>query len=359
MREEGGNESLQAVLESLSQQLWAPLRKALPPGTRSVIISPDGELNFVSFAALLTEDRAFVSEKFLISYVATARDLLPTRETRSTKKDLLVWANPDFGAAVQTEPASTNWLVSSRAASARAFRDLTFRPLTGAEQEGRRLQAHAADFGFQRVELHLGKDATEAELRRVDSPRVLHLATHGFFLPEIENPRRQNNFLPDARFVAGSSSLVNPMLRSGLALAGAQTTLAAWKNGELVPAGDDGIVTAEEISRLNLRDTWLVVLSACDTGMGEARSGEGVLGLRRGFIQAGAQNLLLTLWPIDDQTTVGFIGDFYRTATHTSDAPRALAEVQRGWLHRLRKAKGIAEAAKTAGPFILSFQRGQ
>lgn len=139
-------------------------------------------------------------------------------------------------------------------------------------------------------------------------------------------------------------------------LAGAQRTVAAWAQGKAPSAENDGIVTAEEISALNLRGTWLVVLSACDTGLGVAQSGEGVLGLRRGFIQAGAQNLLMTLWPIDDEKTVPLMTDFYAAAHKSSNAALALAEVQRKWLAKLRAEKGVAEACRTAGPFILSHQ---
>ena len=93
------------------------------------------------------------------------------------------------------------------------------------------------------------------------------------------------------------------MHRSGLALAGAQTTLRAWRRADSsMPAiENDGIVTAEDVAALDLKGTWLVTLSACDTGSGEAKAGEGVMGLRRGFMQAGTQNLLMTLWPISDK----------------------------------------------------------
>jgi CHAT domain-containing protein len=97
-------------------------------------------------------------------------------------------------------------------------------------------------------------------------------------------------------------------------------------------------------------------LSACDTGTGEARAGEGVLGLRRGFIQAGAQNLLMTLWPIADEETPALMLDFYRSAQRSGNAPQALAEVQRDWLERLRRERGVAAAVSIAGPFILTSQ---
>jgi len=135
--------------------------------------------------------------------------------------------------------------------------------------------------------------------------------------------------------------------------------------------GLDGILTAEDVSTLDLKGTWLVTLSACDTGSGEARAGEGVMGLRRGFIEAGAQNLLMTLWPISDEVTVQIMSDFYEAAHKTGNAPEALAEVQRDWLVQLRDGKGpkfdkvkdaingrggLAKAVNLAGALIMSSQ---
>ena len=223
--------------------------------------------------------------------------------------------------------------------------------LPGTALEAAALEKRA---GRKGVKVFLGPNATEAELREVSSPRVLHLATHGFFLPEVElgkqtNPLQQPSEIPKAK-------LENPMHRSGLALAGAQGTLRAWGRGEVPPIENDGIVTAEEVGGLKLNGTWLVVLSACDTGSGEARAGEGVMGLRRGFIQAGEQNLLMTLWPISDRTTVQIMLDFYDAADKTNNAPKALAEVQRNWLIKLRQEQGLLAAVKLAGPFIMSSQ---
>jgi CHAT domain-containing protein len=115
-------------------------------------------------------------------------------------------------------------------------------------------------------------------------------------------------------------------------------------------------VTAEEVGSLRLHDTWLVVLSACDTGLGEARSGEGVMGLRRRFIQAGAQNLMMTLWPIGDKASVQIMLDFYEAAAKTKNAPQALAAVQRDWLVKLCKERDVLDAVRLAGPFIMSSQ---
>jgi CHAT domain-containing protein len=122
------------------------------------------------------------------------------------------------------------------------------------------------------------------------------------------------------------------------------------------PIDNDGIVTAEDMAALDLKGTWLVTLSACDTGSGEARAGEGVLGLRRGFLEAGAQNLLMTLWPISDETTVQIMTDFYDVARKTANPPQALAQVQRDWLVKIRKEHGLTQAVRLAGPFIMSSQ---
>jgi CHAT domain-containing protein len=129
--------------------------------------------------------------------------------------------------------------------------------------------------------------------------------------------------------------------------------------GEVPPMENDGIVTAEEAGGLKLDGTWLVVLSACETGSGEAHAGEGVMGLRRGFIQAGAQNLLMTLWPISDETTVRIMLDFYDAALKSGNAPQALADTHRDWLVKLRKERGLLDAVRLAGPFIMSSQGKQ
>jgi CHAT domain-containing protein len=203
-----------------------------------------------------------------------------------------------------------------------------------------------------------GKEATKEALLKIHSPYILHLATHGFFAKEDPTATQTVSESPsdDQGSVTKSKFFKNPMHRSGLALAGAQTTIEAWKRDEVPPVENDGILTAEDVSTLDLQGTWLVTLSACDTGSGQARAGEGVMGLRRGFSQAGVQNLLMTLWPISDEVTVQIMSDFYEAAHKTGNAPEALAEVQRDWLVKLRKEEGLANAVNLAGPFVMSSQ---
>src|SRR5271166_2697673 len=310
-------EELSANLQALYEALWAQIGQALPSQTKRIIISPDGQLNFISFATLLTKDKQFLAQTYEVQYVASGRDLL--REVKpSTAKEVVLFANPNFklGSTVLLAKADSG---SSdlgpkrmRGSEKRDVEDWSFESLEGTQNESDELVKKFRCWGWKPSDFTAGK-ATKEALLKIHSPYILHLATHGFFAKE--NPANANTELEsplnDHQSVTKSKFFKNPMHRSGLALAGAQTTIEAWKRDEVPPVGNDGILTAEDVSTLDLQGTWLVTLSACDTGSGEARAGEGVMGLRRGFIQAGAQNLLMTLWPISDEVTVQIMSDFY------------------------------------------------
>jgi CHAT domain-containing protein len=245
-----------------------------------------------------------------------------------------------------------------RGTEKRDFEDMSFGDLGGTQQESDQLLGQFKRWGWP-TKSFTGAEVTKQVLSELHGPYILHLATHGFF--EAEDPTLDANPTespsPNIKFdFAKARFFKNPMHRSGLALAGANTTIAAWKRGEAPPIEEDGILSAEDVSTLDLKGTWLVTLSACDTGSGEARAGEGVMGLRRGFVEAGAQNLLMTLWPISDEFTIQIMSDFYEAAHQTGNAPEALAKVQREWLVKLRKEKGLANAVNLAGPFIMSSQ---
>ena len=171
----------------MHDQVWAPIEKALPEGTKTVILSPDGELNFISFATLLTAADEFLIEKYSIGYVASGRDLLREREASATEL-LAVFGNPDFGSkaeliAQQTETSSP---LAMRASEMRDFGNMSLKALPGTETECAGLKAQAEASG-KPIEIFLGADATEAQLQEINSPRILHLATHGFFLPETKD----------------------------------------------------------------------------------------------------------------------------------------------------------------------------
>jgi CHAT domain-containing protein len=235
-----------------------------------------------------------------------------------------------------------------------AMRNLGFSPLPGTKKEAEELSLISDSNGYS-VNSFSKLNASEKNLRAIKSPTILHLATHGFFISSEEEKKSKNqwSFLNENKLEAPIS---NPMHRSGLALAGAKNTLKLWEEGKFVDPANDGILTAEEASQLDLSETWLTVLSACDTGSGVARAGEGVLGLRRAFAMAGTQNLLLTLWPVDDSFTKDFMVSFYKEALKTGNAPKAMAKMQKEWLIKLRDERSISQAVKLAGPFVLTFR---
>src|ERR1700730_952029 len=355
-------DELSANLQALFEALWAPIGRALPSQTKRVIISPDVELNFISFATLLTKDKQFLAEKYDVQYVASGRDLL--RELKpSTAREVVLFANPDFDLASapllakadnsSSDPGSK----SIRGSEKRDIEDWSFESLTGTQKERDELTKKFVGWGWTPTDF-TAKEATKEALLKIHSPYILHLATHGFFAKEDPTSAKTEPeaLMTDRQSVIKSKFFKNPMHRSGLALAGAQTTVEAWQGDDVPPVENDGILTAEDVSTLDLQGTWLVTLSACDTGSGQARAGEGVMGLRRGFIQAGAENLLMTLWPISDKVTVQIMSDFYEAAHNSGNAPEALAEVQRNWLLKLRTEKGLAQAVNLAGPFIMSSQ---
>jgi len=353
-RGESDQATLSTVLKALCELVWAPIEKALPAETTTVVLSPDAELSFVSFATLLTSDDRFLGEKYSIRYVASGRDLLKESKPRpSSISSMRIFADPDFAGGTGVLAQAKTDVVALRSQEMRDLQSISLPSLPGTAKESAELEMRAKKSGWQ-FRSNLGSEATEAELRKVSAPRVLHLATHGFFLSK-------GNLGPPGSSLAEADDipkgiLVNPMHRSGLAVAGAQTTLQSWARGEVPPTENDGIVTAEEVGGLRLKDTWLVTLSACDTASGEAKAGEGVMGLRRGFVQAGAQNLLMTLWPISDETTVEIMLDFYDAAFKSGNAPQALADTQRDWMVKLRKDRGLQAAVQLAGPFIISSQ---
>jgi CHAT domain-containing protein len=352
---DGGPNGIE-LLNTLYAQLFEPIRKCLPAGTKTLIISPDGVLNFVSFATLLGPGTRFLSEDYTVEYVASGRDLVMDQTNRKKGDRMVAFANPDFGAKLGVTNSSPEMAFQPIMSSLdrRDYDGISLKALPGAVREADFLRNQSATWHLK-PSVFLGPAATEAEVRAVKSPFILHLSTHGFLLPDVAQTNRppQRTGGADAK---PALVLKNPMHRSGLAFTGAQSTLDAWKRGGVPDPDNDGILMAQEVGVMDLKNTWLVVLSACDTGLGQIQAGEGVLGLRRGFAYAGAQNLLMTLWPVSDRWSAELMEKFYERAIREGNAPKALAEVQREYLVRLKKEKGPVIAARLAGPFVLTFQ---
>jgi CHAT domain-containing protein/FHA domain-containing protein len=294
------------------------------------------------------------------SVVASGRDLLRDWGEERPTVDLFLVANPAF----DDRPALSPEGMDEGALRATDYRG-QFTRLPGMAQEARVIPPLLK--GTQRI--LEGSQATESTVRAVQSPKVLGFITHGFFLKDQEGALA-DLFAPAAtsdlrafRQLGDSldSSLscgrgrpalpLNPLVRSGLALAGANHALE-------VTTGDDGLLTALEISGMNLSGTELVVLSACETGAGEIKVGEGVYGLRRAFVLAGARTLVMSLWAVSDKLTVTQMEEFYRAYGRGETAVQALRHAQVQTIARLRQqtqtALGVPLAPVTLwAPFLI------
>jgi tetratricopeptide (TPR) repeat protein len=331
---------LMCILQTLYTQIWKPINKELnkfqsiEKGRRNVILSPDGELNFLSFFILLmNDDEDMLGEKFDLYYVASGRDLL--RETKIfNDQTILVFASPDYGTTPDFD----------------GKKELEKLPHTKKEANQLEMLVKSEEPEWK-IKKFLDSNATEEELLKHSSPHILHLATHGEFLYNSQKGLTTDFALTSNKIFS------NPMCHSFLALEGAQATLdTLTKKNQCPSPKKDGILTAEEVSGLKLKGTWLVTLSACNTGRGEGRIGEGVLGMRRSFIQAGTQNLLIALSPIPDNA-YKFMDDFYKKAIETENAPKALLDVQRYWRYTtVFKEEPFINAVRIFGSFIMTFQ---
>jgi CHAT domain-containing protein len=258
---------------AVDERVMRPLRASFGDATR-VLISPDGALNLVPFEALVDEHGCYLIQHYAISYLTSGRDLLRMQVPRQSRSNPVIVADPIFG-----EPARGEQQPS-----------VYFAPIGGTAGEARAIKAL-----FPEMTLLTGRLASKATIQSLEAPRILHIASHGFFLQD-EGSDDQTAPADNSgrRAITGTTTVANPLLRSGLALAGANLTRAGHA---------DGILTALEASGLDLWGTKLVTLSACDTGVGEVRNGEGVYGLRRAFVLAGAEALVMTLWPVSDSVT--------------------------------------------------------
>lgn len=311
---------------ALRRKIWDPL-VPLVANAREVFVVPDAGLHLVNLASLPTGNAQYLIETGpLIHYLSTERDLVPVQSRRG--EGILVVGNPAFDQAGSIMLASDRQSTSTGTAAATTvllrgsrsgcgtFKALHFPPLPASQREADNIAAlwkrSTAGEGTVPPAGELlqmtGADASpEAFERYAPGKRVLHVATHGFFLEgscqsavqlQLDANKQEEKSLP--------ATAENPLLLSGLAFAGAN------RRGSAKPDETDGILTAEEIAGINLEGVDWAVLSACDTGLGEIKVGEGVFGLRRAFQVAGAKTVIMSLWPVEDETTRQWMGTLYR-----------------------------------------------
>ena len=301
-----------ADARQLHDLVFAPLRSWLGQA-REIFVSPDGGLNLAPFEVMRGPDGRFLIEDYQFNYLSTGRDVLTFGRGEKPEGKAVLMGNPDFDVTPQAEDAARRRLglppdeagpVLARSVD---LRDLHF---TSLPETGVEVRAIGDILGSDAAEVYMGAEVMEGVLRQKKAPRILHLATHGFFLDDRSAPAAGPAEGERSASESGEprrARFENPLRRSGLALAGANYTLE--REGAL---SSGGLLTAEKVLGLNLRGTELVVLSACETGLGEVRSGEGVFGLRRAFLQAGTRGLVMSLWSVPDRETRELMVDFYQ-----------------------------------------------
>jgi tetratricopeptide (TPR) repeat protein/CHAT domain-containing protein len=297
--------NLLTISRNLHNLVFAGIKEKLGV-TRELFISPDGNLSLIPFEVLQDENGRFLIEDYTFNYLSSGRDILGFGQVFEKSNKALIVGDPDF----------ENDIVSSKEDD-KTQRSVelelkVFSPLPGTRKE---IEDIANIVGHENAVVYSGKQATEEALTSFHNPALLHLATHGFFKADQPNEIDLQPFMMrDFTFVTpgqmktpGKKNVMdNPLFRSGLVLAGANRAI----RGE--SKSDEGILTADKILNLRLWGTKLVVLSACETGMGDVRSGEGVFGLRRTFNQVGAKSIVMSMWKVPDKETQELMVNFYR-----------------------------------------------
>jgi CHAT domain-containing protein/Tfp pilus assembly protein PilF len=310
------------LAQAMEAKIMRPIRRLLGD-TRRVLLSPDGALNLVPFGALVDEDDHYLIERYTFTHVTTGRDLLRLRTQTPSQEGPLIIANPDFDRGSTPIAAQTSG--STKGPSdirSVLFSNLRFGPLPGTLGEAEALRTLLPEFTILTA-----AQATEGRIKAVRGPRILHVATHGFFLADRERELGESRLLPYAEgaFALRDQRLENPLLRSGLAFAGANKAQAE---------DEDGLLTAIEVAGLDLWGTKLVVLSACDTGVGEVRNGEGVYGLRRALVIAGSETQVMSLWKVSDAATRYLMEAYYRRLIAGQGRTEALRQAELEMLGR-------------------------
>lgn len=327
---------------SIRKELAALAGKVLQPllphigDVDELILSPDGQLWTIPWSALPISEEQFALERFRIRLAVSGREVAADREadnvTNQTTAPLIV-ANPSFDMS-----AAETRIVDNREANSR-LRAINLRfseafesakPLPGTAAEAEAIRSSVASFAGVAPQMYLQQTAEESVVKSAQSPHTLVLSTHGFFFEAAKADSGGNK-------LGGSGSVSeNPLLRCGLLLAGCH-------HANTAPVGtDDGILTGMEIISSDLRNTELVVLSACETGLGDLRSGEGVAGLRQAFQLAGAKSVVASLWQVEDQATARLMDQFFKNLAAGMSKSEALRSAQITRIKARRERNGAA-----------------
>lgn len=369
-----GEAFLESQYRSLSRRVhdlaWRPLSAALDNAI-TIYVAPDSELNRIAFETLNDESGAYLAERYQFAYLTSGRELL--RSDTQSGQGTVIFAGPDFdvdeagrrtatadlAARLPTPSPALQATTDPGAVTGLVLRGGAWKALAGAAAEADDVTPLLDKSVYGPVTQYVGAQAQEELLKHLSPPRILHVATHGYFVEDEPEAAVQPGEYTTRGRLFGSAvgferlrASQNPLLRSGIVLAGAnriaersQASAPSSAPGATAAEAttmDDGWLTAEEIATLDLRGTELVVLSACETGLGDVPTGEGVQGLRRAFLYAGARTLVTSLYKVPDDTTRPLMREFYSRLTAGADQLTALHEARLAEMRRRRASTGAA-----------------
>ncbi|MBT6458479.1 MAG: CHAT domain-containing protein, partial [Planctomycetaceae bacterium] len=313
------------------EQVWEPIHEAIGD-FGYVYLIPDGVLNILPFNALVDLDDEYLIQSVDLHVLTSGRDLLPNGYKLS-QGEYVILAGPDYNSDEVVSKDIIKAAEGRRSAALQlgirgaggGLRGLNFAPLPGAEKEGRIISDQIVENQAPN-EVFFGLEAQEQVLSDINQPpEILHLATHGFFLKADDTLRKRLLKLQRGADLHVPPPGDNPLLRAGLAFAGINANAQFLGDIDTL---NDGVLTALEVLDLNLSGTKLVVLSACETGLGEIHEGEGVYGLRRSFQEAGVAEVVSSLWEVSDAGTQALMTDFYDRILSGVPARDALRQTQ-------------------------------
>ncbi|MBI2721157.1 MAG: CHAT domain-containing protein [Bacteroidetes bacterium] len=322
MEEKNFNNYLNAIDNQLPDTLsyaifFKDLKKYLKE-INKLFISPDGVFQTINLASLFDPGaKKYVQEEFEIYNTANVSSLVnKSNKSVNNKPQAALFGYPDYEYDFKKRSTSANESENDAVAKRYGLNNLSKLPGTKKEVEeiSKELTAKAWNVTVYTEEL-----ASEENLRNIKSPNVLHIATHGYYLKDVETE--------DKLFLGFESKTLksNSFLRSGIILAGVGPSTRDSLN---INSENDGIFSAYEASLLNLSTTELVVLSACQTGLGDNMGSQGVAGLQRSFAIAGAKNIIMSLWPVDDDATKMLMAEFYKNYAITLNIESAFRQAQ-------------------------------
>jgi len=272
---------------------WKPLAETLTNGDK-VYFSPDGVYNSLSISSL-ADSEGYLADKLDVFIVSNIDRIIETEDESISPSQALLVGNPTFGSD-------------------------KINPLPGTAVEIKKIDSLLQSKGYSSRSITEEK-ADEELIKSIDNPSILHVATHGFFIDPNKNTGRSTG-------LNISRATDHPLLKSGLLMAGAGYEQDTDESILPIERANNGILTAFEAAGLNLTNTSLVVLSACETGLGDVLDGEGVYGLSRSFKIAGAEAVIISLWKVDDEATQELMVEFYRRLLESGNLYQSFTQAQ-------------------------------